>query len=66
MHFHEYRSLETVSSSKPLGSTVIWNGIMGVSDPMMNNNIVSSGALQGGVASVVGLGVPGAVAATVR
>ncbi|KAF5817392.1 hypothetical protein HanXRQr2_Chr02g0052481 [Helianthus annuus] len=65
MHFHEYRSLETVPSSKPLGSSVIWNGIMDVSDSMMNNNIVSSGALQGGVGGMVGLGVPGAVAVTV-
>ncbi|KAJ0580081.1 putative transcription factor bZIP family [Helianthus annuus] len=60
-----YGAPMTVPSSKPLGSPVIRNGIMGVSDPMMNNNIVSSGALQGGVGGMVGLGVPGAVAVTV-
>ncbi|XP_076903291.1 ABSCISIC ACID-INSENSITIVE 5-like protein 5 [Bidens hawaiensis] len=43
----------------PKGSPVIRNGMMGVSvtDPVMNNNMVSGG--------VVGLGVPGAVAVTV-
>ncbi|KAI7748473.1 hypothetical protein M8C21_009296 [Ambrosia artemisiifolia] len=60
-----YGAPMTVPSSKPLGSPVIRNGIMGVSDPVMNNNIVTSAALQGGVGGMVGLGVPGAVAVTV-
>ncbi|KAI3802388.1 hypothetical protein L1987_30520 [Smallanthus sonchifolius] len=54
-----------VPSSKPLGSPVIRNGIMGVSDPVMNNGLVSSGALQGGMGGMVGLGVPGGVTVTV-
>ncbi|KAL8232174.1 hypothetical protein R6Q57_001952 [Mikania cordata] len=53
-----------VPSSKPLGSPVIRNGIMSVSDPVMNNNLVSGATLQGGMAGMVGLGVPGGITVT--
>ncbi|KAK9053909.1 hypothetical protein SSX86_024984 [Deinandra increscens subsp. villosa] len=60
-----YGAPMSVPSSKPLASPVIRNGIMGVSDAVMNNNMVTSGGLQGGMGGMVGLGVPGGVTVTV-
>ncbi|KAK1436587.1 hypothetical protein QVD17_02369 [Tagetes erecta] len=59
-----YAAPIAVPNSKPLGSPVIKNGMMGVSDLAMNN-MVPSGTLQGGMGGVVGLGVPGGVTVTV-
>ncbi|XP_024973278.1 ABSCISIC ACID-INSENSITIVE 5-like protein 5 isoform X2 [Cynara cardunculus var. scolymus] len=52
-------------ASKQMGSPVIRNGIMGLSDSSMNGNLVSSGMLQGGMGGMVGLGATGGVTVAV-
>ncbi|XP_024969975.1 ABSCISIC ACID-INSENSITIVE 5-like protein 5 isoform X2 [Cynara cardunculus var. scolymus] len=43
-------------NSNHLGSPVIRNGVVGLSDPLMNGNLVSAATLQGGIGGMVGLG----------
>lgn len=54
-----------IPSSKPLGSPVIRNGMMGLSDPAMNGNMVSSGMIHGGMGGMAGIGAPGGITVAV-
>lgn len=50
-----YGNHMALPSSKPLGSPVLRNGIMGMSDPKINgNSMVSNGMLQGGMGGMAG------------
>nr|XP_043617226.1 ABSCISIC ACID-INSENSITIVE 5-like protein 5 isoform X2 [Erigeron canadensis] len=50
-----------IPTSNQLGSAVIRNGAMGLSDPVMNSALVSAATLHGGMGPMAGLGAPGGV-----
>lgn len=50
-----------IPTGNQMGSSVIRNGVVGLSDPVMNANLVSAATLQGGMGPMVGLGTPGGV-----
>ncbi|KAI3758936.1 hypothetical protein L6452_06509 [Arctium lappa] len=51
-----YGAPMALTNSNQLGSPVIRNGVMGLSDSLMNGNLVSAATLQGGMGGMVGLG----------